>query len=258
MSKTLVTDVKNTVVNLLYPPKCMVCGRRIDVLSSISSLNCLCEDCRPTYEAGFSEVCGDCNKAVSRCLCGVKIGKSEIKPLAKCFYYRIDKESSTQNRVIYSVKHRDDKRISLFLACELASSVRNLMDIEGIELDECIFTFVPRKYKSVCKDGFDQGKRLSLFLARELGVRRRFKKTLVRLGGREQKKLNAMQRQANLTEALKIKKSAVKCIFGKTVCVVDDVVTSGATMRAAEKLLLSAGAKRVIFATVSRSKGNKK
>ena len=242
-------------LNLLFPPKCMVCGRRIDVAENILSLNCICDKCRPNYEMGFYSVCGECNLAVSVCTCGAKIGKREISPIAKCFYYKPDCERGTHNRIIYSLKHRDDKRFSRFLGRELSSSVGNMLSKEGIDPDLCIFTYVPRRREAINKDGFDQGKRLARYTAFELGMKRSFRTLIIRRDGDEQKKLNKVQRQKNLENSLRLRRG-VK-LSGKTVCVIDDVVTSGATMLAAEKLLITGGAERVVFACVARSRSEK-
>ena len=229
----------------------MVCGGRIDVAEDILSLNCICDKCRTNYEMGFYAVCGECNRSVSSCICGAKIGKREISPIAKCFYYKPDQEKGTHNKIIYSLKHRDDKRFSRYLAREQAMSVKSMLEKEGIDPGSCIFTFVPRRQEAINKDGFDQGERLARYTARELGVRGGFKSLIVRRGGNEQKKLNVIQRQRNLEDSLRL--TGRVRLSGKTVCVIDDVVTSGSTMLSAENLLISGGADRVVFACVARS-----
>lgn len=185
------------------------------------------------------------------------MGRGEISPLAKCFFYKPQKESYAGNRVIYAIKHVDDKRITKMMAKELSFSIREMMDSEGLELPECIFTFVPRRASAIYKDGFDQGKRLAIYTARVCGKPYKAKSLIVRRGGKEQKKLDARKRQKNLSGTLELKPFAKRKIRGKTVCVVDDVVTSGATMKSAERLLLSAGAERVIFACIARTRNEK-
>lgn len=246
--------LRNTAVNLLFPPECIICGERINVTCELSKINCICKRCRPSYESIFSEVCPLCNRSVSTCTCGVRIGSAEISPLAKCFFYKPKKERFVGNSVIYAIKHTDDKRITEMMALELSRSLTDMMRAENIDPCECIFTFVPRRKRAIRKDGFDQGRRLANYCATFCGVKRGAKPLFVRSSGREQKKLNALRRRKNITESIRVRNGAEKRICGRTVCIVDDVVTSGATMKAAEKLLLEAGAERVIFACVAKTK----
>ncbi len=253
----LKSKIKNTVINLLWPPRCMMCGRMLDVISKLSETNCVCDKCRPKYESAFAELCGECNQSVSRCLCGVKRGRGELYPIAKAFYYKANSENAAQNRIIFSLKHTDDKRIASTLAEALAPSVVNMLRSEGVESGDCIFTFVPRRRAAISRDGFDQGERIARFVAGELGASGNFKPLFRRVGGREQKRLDKNERHKNLESAIRLKASAERKTSGKYVVVIDDVITSGATMRAAEKLLLSVGVKKVLFACVARSKGTK-
>lgn len=249
--------IKNAAVNLLFPPTCIVCGKRINVISDLSGIHCVCFECRALYESKFNEVCSVCNKSVSSCTCGVKIGNREIYPLAKCFFYKPQDESGAGNRIIYAIKHIDDKRIASMLARELSGSVLEMMKNEGIDPSECIFTFVPRRRVAIRKNGFDQGKRLARLTAKFCCGRKGFYPLLSRTRGKEQKKLAAKKREKNSEAGLTLARFAKGKVNGKTVCVVDDVVTSGATMRASEKLLLAGGAKRVVFACVARTKSDK-
>ncbi len=255
MSKMKNSKIKNAAINLLFPPKCIICGERIAVMSALTEIVCVCRRCRASYEGIFLEVCPTCNLSVSACRCGVKRGRTEISPLAKCFFYKPSKENSVGNKVIFAIKHTDDKRITKLLSRELSDSVISMLTAEGIEPNECIFTFVPRRKSAVLRDGFDQGARLARYTAKACGNERGAKSVFRRFGDKEQKKLAANQREKNLQDALGARFMARRAVEGKSVCVIDDVVTSGATMRAAEKALLSWGAKRVVFACVARTKG---
>ena len=205
----------------------------------------------------FSEVCSGCNKSVSSCSCGIKVANHEMGPMIKCFYYKPSRESYVGNRVIFALKHTDDKRIAKMLARELATSLDNVLKSEGSVSDECVFTFVPRRKSAIFKDGFDQGLRLAKYSARYCGSGYKFRRLFIRSNSREQKKLKLGGRISNLEASLALRPLAKRALAGKTVVLVDDVVTSGATMRAAEKLLLSLGAKQVIFACVARTLSDK-
>lgn len=65
----------------------------------------------------------------------------------------------------------------------------------------------------------------------------------------KQGKLTMSQRFTNLKGALRVSRGSVR---GKTVLVVDDVMTSGATADQATRVLLAAGAQRVYMAVAAR------
>ena len=252
-----ISSLKNSIINLLFPPKCIVCGEMIDALKDIKAINCICPKCRVSYESMFFSVCSECNKSVARCTCGVKRRTTEIAPLAKCFYYKPDRETYIGNRIIFQLKRMDDKRIAQLLANELAEIVLCMLKSEGMSPEDCMFTFVPRRRGAIHKYGFDQGRRLAYYTAKALSCKENFKSLLLRRGSREQKKLDANARDKNLAKALSIRPRYAKYVKDKIICVIDDVVTSGATMRAAEKTLVSYGAKRVVFACVAKTKSDK-
>lgn len=68
----------------------------------------------------------------------------------------------------------------------------------------------------------------------------------------EQKKLDRKGRRKNATKTLKL---AVKPDFvnGKTVLLVDDIVTSGSSLAAASVLLIEAGAAQVISLAIAKT-----
>ncbi|WAJ70013.1 ComF family protein [Catenovulum adriaticum] len=65
---------------------------------------------------------------------------------------------------------------------------------------------------------------------------------------RQQAKLNAKQRAYNLSQAFVVKN--VSTITGRRILIVDDVVTTGATLQAFSQILLNAGAAQVSAACV--------
>ena len=63
-------------------------------------------------------------------------------------------------------------------------------------------------------------------------------------------------RKANLEKSLRLRKRAAKAIAGKRVLLIDDVITSGASVCTAARLLRKSGAKEVIalsLAVVTRT-----
>ena len=103
---------------------------------------------------------------------------------------------------------------------------------------------MPRRRRLV--RGIDHGRRLAEEVAECLGLRAECLLRRVRRV-RTQRGLNAQQRQENLRGVF----SAVRPI-ASAVLIVDDVLTTGATMRACSEALTTAGAKSVFIVTATR------
>ena len=249
------SKLKKLFINILFLPRCMACGELLNIEKNAIENLSLCPECLAKYRIAKAEVCPECNFSAERCLCGVSKRGVDTGDLTKLFYYRTDRESSIQSRIIYALKHENDIRFATFLADELSVIVSRLMIERKINPDECIFTYVPRRSQAVIDDGFDQGERLALCVAKTFDLKRNFARSFVRRGGKEQKKLDANERKRNIRKSVKLRRKIKTKIQNKTVLLFDDLVTSGVTMSEAKSLLTDAGAKAVICITVGRTVG---
>ena len=113
----------------------------------------------------------------------------------------------------------------------------------------CIFTWVPTLSKHVRRRGFDHTK----LLAKEFSSLRNLKivATLDRIGATSQVGANKAQRKAQLKNAFAIR--GKKDISGKNIILIDDVVTTGATIEACSKVLYTAGVSSVSVAAFART-----
>ena len=100
--------------------------------------------------------------------------------------------------------------------------------------------------------GYNQAQLLAEELSKKIGVPV-YKDYLVRIVDTSpQKELNDKARLGNLKNAFKLNENAIKL---KKVLLVDDIYTSGATIEACTKVLLSAGTKEVFYTSVAIGKG---
>lgn len=104
-----------------------------------------------------------------------------------------------------------------------------------------LITEVPLHWTRRIRRGYDQGKIIARAVARKSGVPRI--SALRRLRATPpQSRLSRSERQKNLADAFRCGSERVR---GKSLLLVDDVVTTGATLEAAATALKSAGATRV-------------
>lgn len=113
---------------------------------------------------------------------------------------------------------------------------------------DCI-VYVPMLKKAERLRGYNQSKLLALALSERVNVPV-IKDALVKVKETgEQKSLSKKERKENIAGCFKVaKKEEIK---GKSILLVDDVLTTGATAFEITKILLKAGARTVYFATVA-------
>lgn len=237
------------LVNILFPPRCLICGRPSDSSG-------LCEDCRGEYVRELFEKCPVCGKSPSDCTCGTEFLTHTRTTIgtkgycALCWYKSKSngrEEERVTERMIYSLKQRG--LFADFFADELCRCLTNLFDAAGESFDGWILTYTPRSAEKYMECGVDQSEEIGRRLAKKLGIR--FVPMFDRDEGREQKNLNAKQRMENAEDSLIIREK--KITPGGKYLLLDDIITSGATMTAASKLLYFYGAGAVYPVAVART-----
>jgi competence protein ComFC len=112
-----------------------------------------------------------------------------------------------------------------------------------------IITHIPLHWAKHLKRGFNQSSLIEKMISRELRIHS--KTLLVRSKfTKSQTKLATKKRRKNIIDAFK----PIKCeqIKNKKILLIDDVYTTGSTLREASKVLLKAGAKEIYILTLAR------
>lgn len=114
----------------------------------------------------------------------------------------------------------------------------------GIDL----VTFAPRRPQAVRSAGFDQAQELAKEVARGLNLP--IETLLIRRGrSRPQRALSAEERIRNVRGVF----CPARPLSGETVLLIDDVVTTGASVRECARILKGAGAQRVYVLTLAHT-----
>ncbi|GIM29160.1 phosphoribosyl transferase [Clostridium polyendosporum] len=163
---------------------------------------------------------------------------NDIKVYSAAYYSGIIK------KLIIRFKYKND-----FYSGEAISSVL-LELIKSRELTGDLITYVPISKSSLKKRGFNQCEVISKFISNEInipyyGVLERVKEV------NEQKRLHIEDRKTNMIGVFKVNRDNV--IDNKRIILIDDVLTTGATVLSCYKELMKSGAKEVIILTVSKS-----
>lgn len=187
-----------------------------------------------------------------------------MQALCKLSLYGTDQgeQRSVANRLIYSIKDRHIVAYERFVADQLFPVVRAELENRGWLMTredgsmpfETIVTFCPRTSLKKRKTGTDQAERVAKLLAARLGFP--FVKLFVRRDHVEQKHLRGEARRAHAKGLYRLRRGASVTV--KRVILVDDIVTTGASMAAGAECLIEHGALSVIGVAVEQTKRKKR
>ncbi len=238
------------LLNLLYPSRCLFCGEAL-----ASSRLPVCTSCRNRLYEEREFRCVVCGKAAEKCSCGVPYLKRSVFPgvrMTAASFYSADPAFAPLKLTregILRCKKAYTPELAKLMARELGFRVKELLAENGEDIEDWIVTYPPRNGENLLKYGFDHGEMLAMALAELLEIPCR--RTLVRVSGRTQKELGGGERYENVKEGFAIIRSAVT--EGGKYLLVDDVITTGATMSVAAELLCEYGASAVLPAAVAKT-----
>lgn len=233
--------LKNVLLNLLYPPKCIFCGERLEPEAkrevcprcSNSLPYCRiyfrCKRCGKPITSGVGELCDRC-----------ALRRNYAKGVTSAFVY-IDNVKSA----IVALK----KEYNAFYAKTLSLYVAEMIkyDFGGVEFD-FVVSAPPRKKKR-SEDSFDHAACLAKETALRIGVPFKARVLYQKERLKKQSELKPDERFKNVSGKFGVRNP--DAVRGKTILVVDDVHTTGATIEECASELLKAGAYRVYGATAA-------
>lgn len=242
-------NVIRFLIDLIFPPACRACGARQRVFGGHEP-GVLCPSCMKLWQEQKEEGCCECGQAHSRCRC---MPESLRKEGAQVMYhlaeYRPDRKNVASKLVLWCKEH-NDRDVFRFLAEQLSEPLRASLSNTEESLRTTAVTYVPRRRAAVRAIGHDHAKQIAHVLAHELTLSH---ETLLRRTpmAKQQKELSAAEREKNAASSFELVPGAD--VAGKTVVLIDDVCTTGASLSTCVRLLSEAGAARVICAVVTRT-----
>lgn len=220
--------------------KCAVCGKLV-------FFKPVCRPCLKTY---FS-VSNILEK--KRCLC---CGKELISMKEKCMVCREEPVLKTTDRVVPLFSYRVWNRELMFRwkmqeERSFSSLFARLLNEVLKQTGEKIIVPVPPRKGKIRKNGWDQIEELSLFLEKRYGFK--ILRILERNSSGQQKKLSRTKRLESIKSAYSlcsdsVLKRILKPFSGRlpeSVCIIDDVCTTGSTLESCAEILKAAGIHKV-------------
>ena len=233
---------------LLFVPRCAGCGKRIAFSPQNKDLPVFCPDCGLRWQRAMQTQCPECFCAYADCRCaGSALQKAGCESLLKLACDNDPDAHAVRNTVLY-LKDHPSKRTFGQLALWLRDGLLATLEKSGCKSEDAVIVYLPRSPKAKRRAGMDQARELARALSCVSGIA--FQTHLVKhRSTKQQKTLTRAQRQRNIQNSLEV----VGEVRGRTVILVDDVVTTAATMCAGSKLLRAAGAARIIGVCVART-----
>ena len=154
-------------------------------------------------------------------------------------------EADPGKHLIYSLKRDNREDVVEFLARELSGSIVQNIDIS--RRDMYLITNVPRRSSSILKFGFDHTEELAKRISCELGIE--YKGLLVSKSKRAQKETSGIERLTNVN--FDYKRGLDINLKGRVALIIDDLVTTGASMSAAAMLIRGLGVNECIAVSIA-------
>lgn len=146
--------------------------------------------------------------------------------------------------LIHLFKFKKDFLAGDILVNMLESKIKNIDK-------EYILTYIPIGKESMKKRGFNQCEYIAKKLSKRLDLE--YKETIIKCKNTKiQKELSKNERKENIKNSFKVKDT--KYVAGKKFVLIDDVITTGATIEEGIKVLKESGANEIKILTIAKSR----
>lgn len=222
-------DFVEKSVAILFPNRCLNCHK-------ITTLKYFCKDCTNAVKYITVKTCTHCGLPKKHCAC--KWNFYYFDEMISCF----EADEATK-RSFYSFKFGGNLSGGKFFSTEMAERLKLHPDY----LDFSIITSVPSHKSTINARGYDQVKVLAKNIAKRIKLKYLPLICQPQKSAKQHESSNISERFLNVSGKYSVLKNAD--VKDKTVLLVDDIKTTGATLSQCARELKLAGAERVIAVT---------
>lgn len=235
-------NIFSKIIDILLPPRCIKCGK------IITSADGLCEDCFNEINFITHPFCTKCGMPFENAphaknlLCGhcIQDTKSPFRMSRSALKY-----DDSSKPLVLAFKFMDKTENARVFAKWLKIAGEDIF-VSGVDL----IVPIPLHYTRLIKRRYNQSAVLANELSKLTGLKVDYDSVIRHIRTRPQVEFSGHARVKNVKDAFSVKRP--QSIQGKRVLLLDDVMTTGSTLKECAKALLEAGAKSVDTLTVAR------
>ena len=232
----MTADLLKRVRALFFPHRCFICDK---VLPYPETVCAACEAKIIDYGAITGAVCDICGLKVKECNC--RAGRFYDKAVFPLFF------TDDVRKSLHRLKFRDRTDT----VPQFARAICDTLNARDLTEEIDLLTFIPMEEKKQRKRGYNQAE----LLCREIGKLTGIPALPLLYQYRNTETQHDIEdyrlRTGNVLGVYEPVKEQLQAIQGKTVLLVDDILTSGATLNEAAKTLLIFGADTVFVAAAA-------
>jgi ComF family protein len=199
----------------------------------------------------FPPRCAVCKKITPKIICQKCLLKIEYVKFSKTnSLCSVAEYSGVIKHAIWAFKFKKKRKLASVLGEIMADYFYNVSDLISASKIDLIIP-VPLHPKRQQQRGFNQSELLGQVLADALGIPQSTDALVRSVNTKAQFKLKKEERKKNIQNAFRVVDSLQ--IKDKDILLIDDIITTGATLSECTRVLKESGAKRVEVLTLSRA-----
>lgn len=239
-----VLNLARTFLDFVYPPVCLICKEVIQEKNSpefSSNLRpSVCSNCWVSLETCEKPYCPECKNELDNLQ--IDCCASHLKSV-----YALGIFDENFQELIHHFKYKGKISLGKSIGLRLAEELRKQ------DLSEIAYIIpVPLHKVRKRERGFNQSEILAEILGVELNLKVD-KSVLSRIRNtKDQTKLSEEERKQNVTGAFKVQ-DELQILKDKKIILVDDVITTGATLKECAQVLKQAGAQKILGVTIAKA-----
>lgn len=199
-----------SIINLFYPRVCAACGEPL-----LKEEDTVCLKCRYTLPRTGYELYPD------NPLAQAFYGRAPIHAVTACYFFA---KSGKVQHLIHQLKYKGNKEAGVFLGQQLGESIKDAPLFQGID----VIIPVPLHPKRERKRGYNQALVIAQGISEVTGLPVATKNLLRAVYNETQTRKSAEERYHNVQGIFEVR--CADELKGKHVLLVDDVLTTGATL----------------------------